>query len=111
MVRQFFSTIAAYKPGEIIGAAYSAEFYLAKTEYVPTETRTEEDNFAAGVEWLESKGVDVMTTSLGYNTFDNTIGSYTYKDMNGQTAVCTKSLRNGIFTGSSNSFISRKRRE
>lgn len=93
------STIAAYKPGEIIGAAYSAEFYLAKTEYVPTETKTEEDNFAAGVEWLEGKGVDVMTTSLGYNTFDNSADSYTYKDMNGQTSICTKAYEMAFSLG------------
>jgi subtilisin family serine protease len=93
------STIAANAPGIMMGAAYDASFYLAKTEYVPTETKTEEDNFAAGVEWLESRGVDIASTSLGYNIFDDDIGSYAYSDMDGKTAICTKAYEKAFSLG------------
>jgi len=93
------STIAANKPGAMMGAAYNASFYLAKTEYIPTETKTEEDNFAAGMEWLESKGIDIASTSLGYNIFDNDADSYTYSDMNGRTAISTKAFQKAFSYG------------
>ncbi|HEX3073100.1 MAG TPA: S8 family serine peptidase, partial [Ignavibacteriales bacterium] len=37
-----FSVIGGYKPGQIIGSAYKAQFVLAKTEDVRSETHTEE---------------------------------------------------------------------
>jgi serine protease AprX len=94
-----FSTIAGYKPGELIGGAYDAQFYLAKTEYVPTERKVEEDNYAAGLEWLEAKGVDITSSSLGYNEFDSPDASYTYKDMDGKTAIITKALEKAYSLG------------
>lgn len=94
-----FSTVGAYKPGNIIGAAYEASFYLAKTEYVPAESRTEEDNMAAALEWMEAKGVDLVTTSCGYNTFDNAADSYSYKNMDGKTSICTKAFEKAFLLG------------
>lgn len=82
-----FSVIAAYAPGELIGGAYGASFVLAKTEYVPTETRIEEDNWVAGIEWMERLGVQVVSSSLGYNVFDDGTGYfYSHGDFNGRTA-------------------------
>ena len=40
------------------------------TEFAPTETHAEEDAFVAGLEWMERQGVDVVSVSLGYSTFD-----------------------------------------
>src|SRR5690606_1905150 len=42
-----FSVVGGYKENSFIGAAYGASFLLAKTEYIPTETHVEEDNYAA----------------------------------------------------------------
>jgi len=39
---------------------------------------------------MDSIGVDITTSSLGYNEFDPATFSYTYADMNGTTAVVTK---------------------
>jgi len=80
-----FSIIAGFDQGNIVGPAYGSKFLLAKTEYVPTETNVEEDNYAAALEWMESQGVDITTSSLGYNIFDNGQRSYTYQEMNGTT--------------------------
>jgi len=61
------SVVGGYKEGTLVSPAFGAQFILAKTEYVPTESRVEEDNWAAGIEWEESYGVDVVSSSLGYS--------------------------------------------
>jgi subtilisin family serine protease len=80
---QTLSVIGAYKPNTYVGAAYNASFVLAKTEVAPTETQIEEDYWVAGLQFLESHGVDVVSSSLGY------IDWYSQSQLNGQTAVTT----------------------
>ncbi|MFA6571190.1 MAG: S8 family serine peptidase, partial [Bacteroidota bacterium] len=46
------STITGYSQGNLIGIAPSVSVMLAKTEDLRSETRIEEDNYAAGIEWL-----------------------------------------------------------
>src|SRR5690606_37875598 len=41
-------------------------------------------------ERADSLGVDVINTSLGYITYDNSNYSYSISDMNGQTAIITR---------------------
>jgi len=84
------SVLAGNMPGRLIGPAYGASFMLGKTEYVPAELNSEEDNWVAGLEWLERNGADIVSTSLGYSTFDAGQRSYTYADMNGRTALTTR---------------------
>ncbi len=84
------STLAGFKPGQIIGPAYAARFLLAKTENTDSETPIEEDNWTAAAEWAEGLGADVISSSLGYLTFDAPFASYTYADMNGQVAISTR---------------------
>jgi hypothetical protein len=80
--------IGGYHEGELIGPAFGAEFALAKTEWVPSETRIEEDHWVAGIEWLEGLGVDIVSSSLGYVAFDGGF-TYTYEDLDGNTCVTT----------------------
>ena len=86
------SLIGGYKPGQIIGPAYGANFILAKTENTDSESPIEEDNWIAAMEWADSIGVDVTSTSLGYLTFDDSVSqySYTWQNMDGRTATITK---------------------
>ena len=97
-----FSTIGGYKDSSIIGGAYGASFYLAKTEDIRSETHIEEDNYAAALEWMEKKGVRLTTSSLGYSDFDDSTYSYTYKDMDGKTTIVTKAaelaFKRGVLT-------------
>ncbi|HEX2868981.1 MAG TPA: S8 family serine peptidase [Ignavibacteriales bacterium] len=97
-----FSILAGYAPGHLIGPAYSAGFILSKTEDVRSETHVEEDNYAAALEWMEGMGVDITSSSLGYNIFDDPEASYTYADMNGKTAIVTKAaelaFKRGVLT-------------
>lgn len=87
---QTLSTLGGFKPGQLVGPGFGARFVLAKTEHVTTETHAEEDYWAAAVEWMESLGVDVTSTSLGYNEFDFGQTSYTPADMDGKTAIITR---------------------
>jgi len=84
------STLAGYKPGEIIGPAYGASFILARTENDSNQTPIAEDNWAAAIEWAESLGVQITSTSLGYLDFDPGYTSLTWQDMNGRTAVISR---------------------
>ncbi len=84
------STIAAYKKGEIIGSAPEASFYLFRTEDADTEYRVEEVNWLIAAEKADSLGVDVINSSLGYTTFDDTTMSYTFESLDGNTALITR---------------------
>jgi serine protease AprX len=84
-----FSVVAGYDPGTFIGVAYDAEFLLGATEDVRSEKPIEEDFWVAGIEWMDEMGVDIVSTSLGYTTFDPPYDSYTPDDMDGNTAVTT----------------------
>ncbi len=85
-----FSLVGGFAEGNIVAPAFNAQFVLAKTEDVRSETHSEEDNYAAAMEWMDSIGVDITTTSLGYNEFDSGEGNYSYSDMDGKTTVITK---------------------
>jgi hypothetical protein len=84
------SSIGGFDSGNLIGAAYGASFVLAKTEIDSVEIHVEEDNYVAGLEWMERLGADVASSSLGYRDFDLTTYSYAYQALNGRTAICSK---------------------
>ncbi|HEX9006377.1 MAG TPA: S8 family serine peptidase, partial [Bacteroidota bacterium] len=94
------SAIGGFKPGRIVGPAFGASFILARTENDSSETPIEEDNWAAAIQWAESLGVQVTSTSLGYLAFDSGYVSLTWEDMNGRTAHITqaaaKAVRKGV---------------
>ncbi|MEY3144137.1 MAG: hypothetical protein RLY21_2630 [Planctomycetota bacterium] len=79
-------TLAAYKPGGVVGAAYRASFVLAKTEDYASETSVEEDFYVAGLEFIEAHGGDVATSSLGY------IDWYTPEMLDGETAITSQGV-------------------
>ena len=85
-----FSIIAANMPGVFMGGAPKASFYLYRTEDVNSEYPIEEQNWAAGLEKADSNGVDITSTSLGYNQFDNSVFNYTYASMNGHTTISAR---------------------
>ncbi|HMB94100.1 MAG TPA: S8 family serine peptidase, partial [Rhodothermales bacterium] len=81
--RSVASIAVGFDEGNLIGPCYGGSVLAATTEFAPTETNQEEDNFVRGLEWLESQGVDVVNTSLGYNEFDAGERSYTTADLDG----------------------------
>jgi len=78
-----WSTLGGAADGNLYGPAYGASFILAKTEDVSQEVPIEEDNWVAGMEWADSIGADVISSSLCYSDW------YNYSDLDGNTAVIT----------------------
>lgn len=101
------SVLGGYDEGKLIGPSHKAQFILAKTEATASETLVEEDNYAAALIWMDSIGVDITSSSLGYTVFDDT--SHTLTDLDGKTTLVTraaeKAFEKGIlvFTASGNS--------
>lgn len=87
---QCFSILAANIPGVLVGTAPKANYYLFKTEDVASEYPIEEHNWVCGAERIDSSGGDVISSSLGYRTFDDPVFDYTYADMNGNTTMAAK---------------------
>jgi subtilisin family serine protease len=88
-----WSLLGGYKPGTMVGPAYGADFILGKTEDYRSEKPVEEDYWVAGVEWAESLGADVVSSSLGYTDW------YRFADMDGRTAVTTKAANRATDLG------------
>ena len=93
------SVLGGWAPGHLIGPAFNATYILAKTEDTSSETPVEEDNWAAAAEWAEARGADVISSSLGYLTFDPGFPSYTPEDMDGQTAISTRAAERAAERG------------
>ncbi|WP_338815795.1 S8 family serine peptidase (plasmid) [Bernardetia sp. Wsw4-3y2] len=76
-----------------VGAASEAQFYLARTDHGVTETRSEEDFWVAAMEWMDSSGVKLINTSLGYSVgFDDDKDNYDIEQMDGKTSVVSKAV-------------------
>ncbi len=84
---QCFSTIAANIPGQFVGTAPKASFYLFRSEDVSSEYPIEEFNWVCAAERVDSAGGDLISSSLGYNLFDNAAFDHSYADMNGNTTM------------------------
>lgn len=93
------SAIGGYKPGQLIGPAFGATFILARTENDSSETPAEEDKWVAAIEWADSIGVDVTSTSLGYLTYDAPYPSWTWQNMDGNTTVITRAADLAVARG------------
>jgi serine protease AprX len=85
-----FSIMAGNIPGQLVGSSPKANYYLYRTEDASTESPVEEQYWAAAAERADSIGVDVISTSLGYNQFDNPVFNHTYADMNGNTTIIAR---------------------
>jgi subtilisin family serine protease len=82
--------LAGRKAGTYVGSAYGASFLLARTENGASETPVEMVTWGLGAEWADSAGADVISSSLGYSTFNDPADNYTYADMDGHTTVVTR---------------------
>lgn len=94
-----FSIIAGNMPNQFIGSAPKANFLLYRSENVISESPLEEQNWIVALERSDSAGADVISTSLGYNEFDNPQYNYTYQDMNGRTSMVSKAAALGARKG------------
>ena len=81
--------MAANVPDKYVGTAPLASYFLCRTENVNSENVLEEYNWVSAAEYLDSLGIDVISTSLGYITFDNAQFDHVYSDLDGETCVIT----------------------
>ncbi len=94
-----FSTIAGYIHNQFVGTAPDAFYYLFRTEDPVNEAPLEQTLWVEAAEKADSLGVDVINTSLGYTTFDNSNYNYTYADMNGKTTFISRGAEIGVSRG------------
>lgn len=85
-----FSIVGGNIPGSYVGSAPYASFYLLRTEDVGSEQMIEEYNWGSAAEYADSAGVDVISSSVGYSTFDDPAYNHSYADMNGNTTVVSR---------------------
>lgn len=81
-----FSCMAASS----FGTAPEASYILLRSEDISTESLSEEIYWAAAAEYADSAGADIISSSLGYSTFDDSTSNHTYNDMDGKTTYITK---------------------
>lgn len=77
-------------PGQYLGVAPHASYWLIQTEFVPTEYLVETDFWVRGIEFADSAGVDIINSSLGYSEFDDSSMNFTYADMNGTVSRASR---------------------
>ncbi len=70
---EMLGLVGGYAVNSYIGVAPGAQFIVAKTENPDSlyEFPSEEDTYIAGLEWAESKGADIISSSLGYTDWYN----------------------------------------
>lgn len=93
------SCFGSYDKGKYIGSSPNAHTILFRTENGPTEYPVEELNWCKAAELADSIGVDMITSSLGYNRYDDTTLSYTHKDLNGRTSYISKAAKTATEKG------------
>lgn len=84
------SCLAADAPGVMVGTAPQASYWLIKSEDSRSEYPIEEDYWTASVEFADSVGADIISSSLGYFTFDAEGLGYDQGDLDGRTALISR---------------------
>lgn len=84
------SVIAGQITGAIRGTATGADFLLLRSEDTSSEFPVEEDFWAAAAEFADSAGADIISSSLGYCTFDDPSMNYKFSELDGNTAFVTR---------------------
>lgn len=93
---EVLAAIAGSDPTENIqyGLATDATFYLARSDQGNREYRGEEDNWIAAMEWMDSLGVRLINTSLGYaKGMSDPKDNYKPDEMNGHTSLISRAAQ------------------
>ncbi len=82
--------MASELPETYVGTAPEASYILIRTENAVSEDIVEEHYWLQGAEYADSLGVDLINSSLGYTTFDDSLQNHSYEDLDGNTTLITK---------------------
>ncbi len=84
------STMCANWPGQMVGTAPKANYWLVRTENAPTEFPIEEHNWVVGAEFVDSCGADMISSSLGYTDFDDPAFNHNYNQFYKNATMVTR---------------------
>ncbi|NLX67436.1 MAG: S8 family serine peptidase [Bacteroidales bacterium] len=84
------STMVADLPGVMMGSAPEATYWLLRSEDATSEFPVEEDYWVRAIEFADSLGVDIVNSSLGYNSFDDSLLNYTHAELNGNVSLMSQ---------------------
>ncbi len=87
---EVLSCMGSNLPGQLIGTAPKASYWLLRSEDVNSEYLIEEYNWVSAAEFADSAGADIINSSLGYTVFNEISQSHTCSDMNGNTTPVTR---------------------
>jgi len=96
---EVLSCMATGDTGVYIGTAPKAQYLLLRSEDAETEQLVEEINWSVAAEYADSCGVDLITTSLGYNLFDDTNTSHIYSQLDGNSSFVTRAAEMAFSKG------------
>lgn len=83
------SVIATNLPGKMVGTAPHASFWLLRSEDAASEYLIEEYYWARAAEFADSVGADIISSSLGYTSFDDPAMNHTHATRDGNTSMST----------------------
>lgn len=73
------------------GLAFESDFYLARTDHDTKEFRSEMGYWVEALEWLDSCGVRLVNSSLGYGIgFDDKNEDFSPEEIDGKTSIVAK---------------------
>jgi len=87
---EVLSTMAGYVPNTFVGSAPLASYALYVTEDDDGDQPIEMINMLCGAERADSIGSDIITSSLGYNTFDDPADNFVFANLDGKTTIAAK---------------------
>ncbi len=84
------SAMAANNPQVLVGTAPQAHYWLLRCEDQQSEQPVEEDYWAMAAEMADSAGVDVINSSLGYNSYDEPHPNISLNDLDGRSTLISR---------------------
>lgn len=87
------SCLAGFDQGNFSGSAPNSKIWLLRSEESSSETLAEEVLWCLAAEWADSVGCELISSSLGYNYFDDPEHSHSYLDMDGNHTIIAKAVK------------------
>ncbi|MBL7137206.1 MAG: S8 family serine peptidase [Bacteroidales bacterium] len=84
------SIMGGYVPGQLIGTAPKADYWLLRSEDTDSEYLVEEYNWVSAAEFADSVGAAIINSSLGYTVFNDSTQNHHCDDMTGNTTPVTR---------------------
>jgi hypothetical protein len=86
---QVWSLIGGFRPGQLVGPAYDAQFILGKVDLLPGDTQADEDRWVAAIEWADSLNAHIISTATVFRVFTDK-AAIPLADLNGDGTVTTR---------------------